>query len=376
MTEIDGVVGGIYGTNNVYIYRFQGSKRHDFIPWDKDLTFYDPMTPLLEGFEKNVLLTRLLNVPEFRDAYLLAFLRAVERFGGVGGWADQELTRQYNLIHDLALNEPYKQCIQDTGSIASCGPKEFEDEVKNMRSFIARRAEFVAGFVKDVGIPNLSGLPTIESVAGGWGSPYLQPSIGAYARVTGSNFGAIGVGGITYLPRTLNGTFLAIEGARAPLLTNMGDKIDFQVPWESAQGSANIVAVVNGQTSNTIEMPVKIMAPAILAMTHNDGTLVEPSSPARRGETIALYASGLGDLVLEIPSGVAAPPTPLVAIESTYAASVSGTPATVLSAGLAPGIVGLYLVSVVIPTDVSLSDSTQVTLTIGEQNVSVAIAVR
>lgn len=53
-------------------------------------------------------------------------LQAIETLGDTGGWADQELTREYNLIHNAALNDPHKQCLFQAATTAPTGnlPRE------------------------------------------------------------------------------------------------------------------------------------------------------------------------------------------------------------------------------------------------------------
>jgi uncharacterized protein (TIGR03437 family) len=103
---------------------------------------------------------------------------------------------------------------------------------------------------------------------------------------------------------------------------------------------------------------------------HADGTLVSSSSPARVGETVSVYATGLGATYPSVPSGSPTPTPPPQIGDVTFTLAVvrefginlgpsrpevpngSQRPqaATVTSfAGLAPGYAGLYQINIDIP---------------------------
>jgi hypothetical protein len=54
----------------------------------------------------NVLARRLLAIPEYRSFYFFQLAKAADLLGGSGGWADQEVSRIYALIHGAALDDP------------------------------------------------------------------------------------------------------------------------------------------------------------------------------------------------------------------------------------------------------------------------------
>lgn len=109
-------------------------------------------------------------------------------------------------------------------------------------------------------------------------------------------------------------------------------------------------------------------------VTHADGTLVKGNKPARRGETIVIYAVGLGTTNPAVKTGEASPPQspkyePSIALSVSCRVTVPPTvPPTPLASsdvssplthavlpsfiGLVPGFVGLYQINFVVPTDV------------------------
>ncbi len=169
------------------------------------------------------------------------------------------------------------------------------------------------------------------------------------------------------LPTQLNNVTVTVNGEAAPISYTSNTQINFLVPADIQPGTpAKIQITNNGLPSAVISVPVNALAPALfiigtgpngnnyIAATHLDGTLIGPTAvlktatPAKPGETIALYATGLGVTSPGIPNGqtittpLALPVLPTVVID--------GLPATVQYAGLTG--TGLYQLNVTIPMGV------------------------
>jgi hypothetical protein len=109
--------------------------------------------------------------------------------------------------------------------------------------------------------------------------------------------------------------------------------------------------------------PWETGCPSVVA--HADGTLVSAQSPAQPGETVVVYAWGLGNTMPAVRTGNASPlPAPVVVIFSGFPGPLVGfdfTPnaaasryryfptASTANAWLTPGFVGLYQVNVELP---------------------------
>ncbi|HKW98370.1 MAG TPA: hypothetical protein VJN43_11610 [Bryobacteraceae bacterium] len=159
-----------------------------------------------------------------------------------------------------------------------------------------------------------------------------------------------------------------------------------QFPNECTIGPAPVIVLnvqVNGVPGEDFPVLISYPEPHILNscdtifglgsictgyVTHADGTLVKGNKPARRGETIVIYAVGLGTTNPAVKTGEPSPPQsptyelsiPLsvsfrVTVPPTPLAPVVWSPLThvVLPSfiGLVPGFVGLYQINFVVPTD-------------------------
>ena len=71
------VLAGKWGMNNFYLYRLQHQAQHRIIAWDDDLTFLDPAHDVTSFQEPNVLVKKLMEVPEYRGLYFETLAEAV-----------------------------------------------------------------------------------------------------------------------------------------------------------------------------------------------------------------------------------------------------------------------------------------------------------
>ncbi len=374
-SELDGIWGDTYGTNNIFLYRFAGQDLFNIFVWDKDLTFMQPAREVFQGASQNVLARRLLAISEYKTFYMAQLQKAVDLLGGTGGWADGEINRLHALMRADALNDPNKQCIQKDGSIGTCAANAFEQGVQDMHSFIAVRRNNVRGELASLGFKAPTDgtevdSVTFESVTGG---NELVP--GSLARVRGVGFNAnITASGDT-LPRSDGRTFVAIDGVRAGIVSANATEAIVQVPWDLQTGGIPVAVAGGGSLSNTVDVSVVPAAPVIQAIVHSDGSAVTADHPADRGELLAIYATGLGAVNSKVKSGKVSPSGMIVTTADTPTIQIAGQAAQVLFSGLTPGFVGLYQINVVIPASVEIGSAT-LTVAASGRSTSATLLVR
>jgi hypothetical protein len=99
-----------------------------------------------------------------------------------------------------------------------------------------------------------------------------------------------------------------------------------------------------------LSQPQILTTPNGPAIVHaGDGTLVTPAKPARAGEILTLYASGLGPTRPGVDPGQPFPAVPAQLVNSPVQVLVNGSPGDVLYAGGYPGAVDGYQVNFRVP---------------------------
>jgi len=185
------------------------------------------------------------------------------------------------------------------------------------------------------------------------------------------------------LPTSIVGATITVTGSSAtypaPLLYASPTQINFQIPWEVA-GSSQVTLKVD---SISIPLTLSPTAPAIFALNSqgtgpgaiqisNTGIFAQPvdavpsvqSRPASAGESISIYATGLGALT----SGAPPDGTPAgnhATISATATVNIGGITVSPTFSGLAPGFAGLYQVDAPIPPGITPGGVVQVFMTVG-----------
>jgi uncharacterized protein (TIGR03437 family) len=185
---------------------------------------------------------------------------------------------------------------------------------------------------------------------------------GQLVDLFGANLGSTTLIGSSPLPNTLAGIQVLINEQPAPVYAVAPDRIKFVIPQAARAGSVAVTAVVNGTRSNTIALAIAATSPGLFASSQNgigiasalraDGGRVTANNPARRGETVQLFLTGLGITSPALGDGVAAPGGVSITIPANVNIYVRGAKAEVVSTGLAAGLVGVAQIGVVIPASV------------------------
>ncbi len=176
-------------------------------------------------------------------------------------------------------------------------------------------------------------------------------------------------------PTNLGGVSVSINGRPAPLYLVSPGQIVCIVPYATETASyGKIIVTNNGIASNAVTAFTETAAPGVFtvgangvgdgATLHANGALVTSANPAKYGETVTVYVTGLGAVTPAVADGTGAPSKPPLAMAvNQIGIFVEGVQATVTYAGLAPGFVGLYQINFVVPTT---SDQGEVFLDISD----------
>ena len=159
------------------------------------------------------------------------------------------------------------------------------------------------------------------------------------------------------LPTTYDGTKVTIAGKNVPLLSVSPGQINAQVPFDVPAGTQPIVVTNANGAGAAANLTIAAPGPAIFSfpsdlsrgiVVHQDSSLVNAESPARAGETLTVYATGLGQATPALSTGtlVVFPPQSDTA---TVNATIGGRTAAVVSSVATPFAVGLYQVAVTVP---------------------------
>jgi uncharacterized protein (TIGR03437 family) len=151
-------------------------------------------------------------------------------------------------------------------------------------------------------------------------------------------------------------------------------QINLQVPWEfQLRSSAQVKVMAGDNFSKVVTVPLAVFAPAffeisgispiVVAQDVNFNT-ISANNPAHAGQTVILYANGLGPVNNRPASGSPALASPLSATTTPATVTVGGQNATVLFSGLAPGYPALYQINATLPQGLAAGVQ-PITVTIG-----------
>ena len=228
------------------------------------------------------------------------------------------------------------------------------------------------------GVVNAAGFEQVPGIAAGtlvslFGSQ-LAPSVE----------GAVSIP----LPRELVSTSVKVNGIDAPLIFVSAGQINFQVPFEVPEGNGLVQVTREGQAGNTISATVLNRSPGIFRLNIGEyGVIVNASqgnfpippavapaginaAPARPGDVLVIYATGLGPVTPQVGTGEAASASPLNRSVDVpfvnFSQSPFGLVGTPSFSGMAPGFVGLFQINVALPQNLGTNPRTPITLEFGD----------
>jgi uncharacterized protein (TIGR03437 family) len=190
--------------------------------------------------------------------------------------------------------------------------------------------------------------------------------------------GTVAAGEIGALPYALGGDSLTVNGAQAPIYSvsnnaNGSQQLNFQMPCSVTPGTNVPVTVTVSGGSATNPITVLPASPGVFQTTlatgaslaiieRPDGSFASTSNPARAGETVTAFATGLGATApsvgtdaLPIPGATAAPTGSIVV-------GVNNAGVPLGSAQLSPDLIGVFEITFQIPASLASTTGSPVNI--------------
>jgi len=309
------------------------------------------------------------------------FNTLVSYYGAFTATADGDIIGHQRVLKaDPALNfQPFDYTYSDVFALAADGS---HDDFLGLHNVVGAGGAIRIGYAitSRLGInvalraPDFSGpgvylKPTGVDNAASWAPFSAGISRGGFIAVSGTNLASTTLAD-NRMPFTLGGVQVLINGRPAPIFFVRSDIVLAIVPFATT-GTVASVQVINNNVASAIRtVRVKNGTPGFytqkatgigyIIATHVRGNdisqLITPQDPARPGEAILMYLTGLGDVNPSVPDGVPPPINPLSPAVIQPVLVVDGEPVTPLFAGLSPGLTGVYAITLTIPSDIAPGD--------------------
>jgi uncharacterized protein (TIGR03437 family) len=242
--------------------------------------------------------------------------------------------------------------------------------------------------------PNVPLVYTNGTVNAGSYAPTASPSPGELISIFGAQL-ADGTQSASALPlpANLQSATLRLAGLPLPLVFTSAGQVNAQIPYPLPMGATlSLIA----QRGNRLSVPQAVsLSPAEPAIftTNLVGTgqghiyvvpgpgvqvLADVNAPAKAGDVLQIYCTGLGPVSPKVTAGSATPTDALYQTASPVTLTIGGVPVTPLFAGLTPGFTGLYQINAIVPAGVTPDSRVPVVITVGGayQSPTVTMAVK
>ena len=178
-------------------------------------------------------------------------------------------------------------------------------------------------------------------------------------------------------PTTLGTTQVTLNGTAIPLYYVSPGFVEGIVPYTApTDGQLDVALQVinNGTKSNTAQWYSGNTNPGIFTITENGQgnasiidaatyTVINSANPAKVGEQVALFVTGLGIVNTNVAAGAAGPPNTSASLVNPITVFIDGVQTAAPSyAGLAPGLAGLYQINITIPSGVTTGQSDDIAI--------------
>ena len=211
---------------------------------------------------------------------------------------------------------------------------------------------------------------------------------GGLISVFGSNLSAASIASSDRpLPTILGNSCLTVDGNPIPLLLVSQSQINAQLSYDQA-GSAVMVARTTSAKSPEFAFNIAGTAPAVFlngqagtatnlpSITRaSNGLLVTSTNPVHRGDTLTIFAAGLGATSPPVSAGAASPSDPVAAAVNPPSVRLGGVGLWLERVDLLAGQVGVYEIRVVVPGWVPIGLSVPLTITQGGLSQTIGVRV-
>ena len=215
-------------------------------------------------------------------------------------------------------------------------------------------------------------VPRTPVVTGyGYGYNGMAPGSISLLRGNALSDGAASAGGV--LPLTLAGAGVKVAGRYAPILSTQPYAIRYQIPFETTPGLVAIEVLSDSPFQQNpagsipgypivawdlsfLELsPDPAISTGFYAIHQDFGSFVTLDHPAQPDEIVHFYVVGLGQVSPAVQTGQPAPfDPPAQAVYPPQCHLGDGGTVPVRFAGLAPGLTGIYQLSLQLPHDLPL----------------------
>jgi len=185
---------------------------------------------------------------------------------------------------------------------------------------------------------------------------------GLLASIYGTGFGS----------GSLSSVIVLVGGQKGFVVSVAPTQVNVELPFNAPIGATTVVVTTGGGTSAPFNVTLSSLAPSLVLAPSStsvglfltpQSTIVSSTNLAKAGDTLSLYATGLGPTNPAAPaSGEATSTLPTATLPTL---TVGGVAATVLYAAIPSGYAGLYQVNFTVPKNVQ--GDVPVVLSIGGQ---------
>jgi uncharacterized protein (TIGR03437 family) len=217
--------------------------------------------------------------------------------------------------------------------------------------------------------------------------PLLAPSDvlhGATSRsapvAPGEIVGLIGSGLGPFEPTdAAEGLTVTLDEFPAPVLAAEDTLLVVQVPFEIAGREQAVLRLRYADLdAEEVQLEVAAASPGVLRRVVNaDGRTNSPGNPAARGTSLTLSGTGQGVLDPPLSTGQPTPSGDAIQLRDV-SATFDGIPATVRSAAMVPGQIGVFRIEVTVPADAPEGSSVPLRITMrgSDRAAEVPVAIR